>query len=53
MVATEPDGYLQWDEMDLTTFLPGVVNPSASKAAADEFMSKWRSECAQSGIIYK
>ena len=51
--VTEPGGYLQWDEMDLTTFLPGVVNPSASKTALDEFMAKWRSECAKSGIIYK
>ena len=53
VVAIEPGGYLQWDEMDLTTFHPGVVKASASKVAADELMEKWRSECAKSGIMYE
>ena len=53
VVTIEPGGYLQWDEMDLTTFRPGVVKASASKTAADKLMDKWRSECAKSGIIYK
>ena len=49
----KPGGYLQWDEMDLTTFWPGTVNPSASKVAAVELMTRWRAECRNAGIIYE
>ena len=53
VVTIEPGGYLQWDEMDLTTFRPGVVKASASKVAADELMDEWKYECAKCGVIYK
>ena len=52
-LTAEPGGYLQWDEMDFNTFFPTVVNPSASKVAADEFMAKWRSECVKANILFE
>lgn len=49
---SEPGGYLQWDEVNLGTFFASTVNPSASKAAATELVAKWKSECANSGIVF-
>ena len=52
-LVTEPGGYLQWDEVDIGTFIASAINPSASKAAATEFVAKWKSECAKLGIVFE
>lgn len=51
----EPNGHLQWDEMDPSTL---ATNPSSSSkptttTASDLFLQKWKSHCAQSGIIWE
>ena len=52
-MTIEPGGYLHWDEMDFNTFYPSVVGPIATKTAADDFMSKWRSELSKSSVLFE
>ena len=49
----KPGGWLQWDEMDLTTFWPGKVKDDVEIEASLEFMTKWKMECRKAGIIYE
>ena len=48
-----PGGYLQWDEVDLGTFFPNAIIPTALKVAANDFVTKWRSEYTRSGILLR
>ena len=39
----EPDGYLQWDEFDVTTFTAYTPAAVVSKACTDELLQVWQS----------
>jgi len=51
-LATEPGGYIQWDELDCATFHAHAPNTSVSTESSSELLARWQAFCAKSGLDF-